>query len=74
MVRFHDTVDYNFNAVSTPSGTVSPTPPIPLAGIGSPGSTPGNSRDDQFSANLMYLTIYGVVSLYDAYEEKPAKK
>ncbi len=62
--RFHDAVDYQFNVAGSPA--------MPAPGI--PGSSPTNSRDDQFSANLMQLSVYGVMSLYDTFDEKQAKQ
>jgi len=61
--RFHESVDYRPNVTGIP---VTPAP-------GVPGTAPTNSRDDQFSANLMQLSVYGVMSLYDAYDDKLAK-
>jgi len=60
--RFHGSVDY--------SKTGAPSP----GGLNPFGASPASSRDDQFSANLMQLSVYGVISLYDPYDEKPAKK
>jgi hypothetical protein len=62
--RFHETVDYRPNASG---GATMPAP-------GAFGSTPTNSRDDQFSANLLQLSVYGVMSLYDTYDDKLSKQ
>ena len=62
-VRFHDALDYGTKSSSGDQ-------------LGGPtGSSPTNSRDDQFSANLMQMSVYGIVSLYEQYPAKaPAKK
>ena len=61
--RFHDAVEYGPKPMGAdrPSGA---------------GSSPTNSRDDQFSANLMQMSVYGVVSLYEPYKPPapPPKK
>ncbi len=62
LTRFHGTMDYG--PAATPKAAA---PPVfnPL-GV---GSSPTNNREDQFSANLMELSIYGIVSLYERFPD-----
>ena len=68
-IRFHGTLDYG--AATAPEGPMKrdfflPTPAA--------GSTPNNNREDQFSANLMELSVYGFLTLYEKFDDKTAPK
>jgi len=69
-IRFHGTLNYNQpGAGGTGDGEG--------GGVRQPGAGQGptNNREDQFSANLMELTIYGIVSMYERFaDEKPVGK
>ena len=78
--RFHDTLSYTTSLVRSNPATGFPSPAtgfpsIPGTGFPMMGegermySSPNNSREDQFSANLMELSFYGIVSLYEKFEE-----
>jgi len=75
-IRFHGTLDYG--SATEPEGAKKRDfLPAPT------GSTPNNNREDQFSANLMELSVYGFLMLYEKFDDKtstaappkpPAKK
>ena len=80
-IRFHGSLNYN------QPGSTGGGPPRSGMGEGGfrgldglPSSGPSNSREDQFSANLMELTIYGIASMYERFPDEkqtvksPAKK
>jgi len=61
--RFHGTLNYTTGAPAPPPGGLGG-----LGGLGGEsgsGSAPTNSRDDQFSANLLELSVLGILSLYE---------
>ena len=75
--RFHGTLEYG----PAPGGTATPVGPAGFDGpFGRPGfQAPSTNREDQFSANLMEINIYGLLSLYERfpepiYKEPPTKK
>ncbi len=71
-VRFHDSLNYGDSATDTapigPKKRDAFALPTPI------GSTPSNSREDQFSANLMELTVYGFLTFYEHPPEEKAPK
>jgi uncharacterized protein YpmS len=57
--RFHDTLTYG-----TAPGAAAAT-----GGTGRTQAAPTTNREDQFSANLLVVSMYGIVSLYEKYSE-----
>jgi hypothetical protein len=82
--RYHKELNYNSGGspASPASGMVGSDGRPPFAGSGlgmgsDYGSAPTTSREDQFSANLLELQIYGIISLYEKFREdgkQPEKK
>jgi hypothetical protein len=71
--RYHRELNYNSGGspaspASGASGSDIGRPPVFGMGMGSDfGSAPATSREDQFSANLLELQIYGIISLYEKF-------
>jgi hypothetical protein len=65
--RFHQGVDYRGGSTgAAPMGGEFPTPSGQSRG-------PSNSRTDQFSANLMQLSVYGLISIYEKFPDEKGK-
>ena len=78
--RFHGTLNYG-----TPPVGSGPMMTGPMAGPGpgfdtrggmpgSFGAAPTNNREDQFSANLLELSVYGILSIYERFPDDKQTK
>lgn len=86
--RFHTQLNYGTSGtLNSGSGFPMPgrfgmppsddDPMTPMSGVPNNynplgAAAPTNSREDQFSANLMELSVYGLISLYEKYDEAAA--
>jgi len=68
---------------ANPGGVAAPAVPFPRINFGPKpvpgpgienryGAAPVNNREDQFSANLLVLSVYGILSIYEQFDESKA--